>query len=945
MKLFQKLFSAEAKEVPLSEKIASVESKTADELDAAVLGRGPFGDDHELRSALIDRASRQALLVLITDPQQGAEFVSRARKIYSARLDAGKITVDEFKGDFGEVSQQLVIASLCNDEALHLSILDSIQDEKLLEDICLASGSAKVRQLIVERITTFDALKRLAKTLKTKDKNAYRIIKTKLDAVKEVQQQQDALVARAKKIIEDLESLFHREVDAEFVSRFERVNRRLQELQSEEEVSLPADIAQAYNQIKEKCAAKIDQYKDVLEQEALRKQEQEAAKNQLEGVNQNLVQLLAKLFELEQFDERTQIEYRRLLDSEKESWDAAKGSAKPEKSTQKEFTKFCELIETIFEHYCNKGTLLACRNRVFSREGDDENFQSDLKYLRSLLSLVSSDRPLKTLNSIERVADVISRIDEEKKNEKEKREKAGKIVGSLIRKSMIAVEQGRIKQALGIRHSIDEKIEDLSVGSEMFAKRLEELDEAIQKLVDWQAYAVVPKKEMLIEAMEKLVGLQETPEALATKIKKLQDEWKGLSQSGKDRGEALWEKFSALAEQAYAPCKVYYEDLSSLRKQNLEKRQKLVQQLEDFLAQYDWEKADWKHVEQIIRASRKELHSYSPVERVANKTVNQDFDAAYDKLQKKLDDEFAKNKSAKEVLIEQATKLTELSDVQQATDGVKRLQAQWKTIGRCHYRDNDVLWKSFRVHCDAVFEKKSEKDTARRAAQDAVIEQARTILTKFEKLLELDGDELLAARNERDALQQAFTEVEEMPEKVQRAIERDFNKLLNTFEDRVQKVKNRVNEQAWETFFDLNKKVSDYQKFTWQQDENAAPEKEKLEAVIQTVEHWPEGGLQIIKQKLSRVSSKAEAEESNKSLRLLCVRAEILTDQDTPQEDKGLRMEYQVEMLQKGFGGGANVATGRPELAKEWCSVGPIESDTEYETLFKRFYANWKKLN
>lgn len=941
MKFFQKIFSSEVKEIPLSEKIASVESKTSDEIDAAVMGSGPYGEDFELRKAIVEKAGSAALAKLILSNGQDAELINKARTIYGQRLDAGKVSEQEFLSSFNEVELQLSIAANSKNESLHLSILDKIDDETLLEKICVDSHSAKVRQLVADRVTGAEALKRLAKILKSKDKNAYRVIKQKLDAAREEIQRQEALVEKGKKVIEELELLFNRAVDKEFVSRFERQQQRWNELAE----ALNGAIITDFKQVEEKCLAKIEEFKDALEQERAREEAIEKAKAKLDGVLENINQLVGKLFDLEQFDDRIQTEFRRQFDAEKECWNQTKNEIKPLEKQVKYFTQICEFYESLLERYQVSGTLTECRNRVFSRVDETEDFDADVKYLKFFLSSLSPFSSLKGLDSVVRISDLVGKIEEERKSEKENFEKASKIIGSLIRKSGIAVDQGRIKQAIGVRHSIDEKLQELNVSADRFAKRLEDLDAAIQKLVDWQAYAVVPKKEALIEQMQALVGVEDDPESLASKIKKLQDEWKGLSQSGKDRGEELWDKFSELAEKAYAPCKVHYEELSSLRKQNLERRQQLVQQLEDFYQQYDWEKADWKHVEQIIRASRKELHSYSPVERVANKTVNQQFDVIYDQLQAKLDEEYSKNKASKEVLIEQAKKLVDLSDIQQAVESVKRLQAQWKIIGRCNYRDNDALWKGFREHCDAIFSNKNQQDSERRAAQDEVIDSARAIVTKVEDLAKLEGEALLAARQEKEELQKQFSEVESIPEKVQKALERDLNKALNAFDKQVEGVQDSNIAKAWESFFDIAKKISDSQRSLWSDVDSTSAE-EALITLVEANEHWPEGGLSVIKQKLAVNVSKEEAEKAlpTQALRLLCVRSEILSNAETPAEDKPIRTEYQLELLQKGLGSKEDPKQAKLQLAKEWAAVVPTESEAEYRELFTRFYNNWKAI-
>jgi hypothetical protein len=75
------------------------------------------------------------------------------------------------------------------------------------------------------------------------------------------------------------------------------------------------------------------------------------------------------------------------------------------------------------------------------------------------------------------------------------------------------------------------------------------------------------------------------------------------------------------------------------------------------------------------------------------------------------------------------------------------------------------------------------------------------------------------------------------------------------------------------------------------------------------------------------------------ALRTLCIRAEILTDSQTPAEDHTLRREYQLRRLMESMGQGDTAEKGQlNSLALEWLGVGPTEEQT-YMKLAERFKA------
>lgn len=940
MKFFRNIFGAESKPVTLVEKLQKLQELSANELDALVLGASGNSEDIELREALIGKASTSALMSMAASTSAASELVKKSRQQLAQLIDEGALASATLLNTIKDTEQLLTVAAFSSTDALQRQVLESVEDQALIFKLCANATSSKVRQLLAAKVEGEDALKDLAQTLKTKDKTAYKILKAKLDVIRSEQQRIQGIEAQANTLVEEIRYLANKDVDKETITRFERVQRRWGEL-----TDVPQVFATQFSEERERCETNIEGYRAALAEEDAKQQEISESHDKRKTVLVSCWALVNRLYELENPDEGFDADIRRELEEQRSIWENLKDLSKPAQKQARDFTRMSEALETLLSEYSALGSLVEFRNKVANSQNEDER-RADIAQLRKLLNVTSTLTQYTLNDSVKRTYELLEQVDADYAKQKENFEKLTRAVTGMLRRANQAVDEGRLKQAIGVRHSIDEKLESINDVPPFIAKKLEELDESIQKLVDWQAYAVVPKKESLVEAMEKLVGADLPPEALATKIKNLQKEWKALSQSGKDRQEALWEKFSELADQAYEPCKHFYDDLSAQRKENLEKRQALVKNLQDFFAQYNWDAADWKHVDQIVRGARKEFHSYAPVERVANKAVLTEFDTAFAKIQEKLDQEYAKNKAAKEILIEQAEKLAQMSDIDQAIEGIKRIQAQWKTIGRCQHKENEALWKAFRVHCDKIFDAKTEAQNAHRAAVDEVINHARSFITSIQALVEKNAEELLAARSDRDGLQADFAALQDVPEKVYRGIERDFTKGLDAFDKKVASYLREGESHAWQDFFSACEKINHYHNEVLSgADESAAALKEDVDNFVEQVNQWPEGGQNFVKQKLLQVASdpNANTEENLKALKLLCIRAEILADQETPESDKQLRMEYQVQLLQKGLGAQRLSDNASLSIAKEWCGVGPV-SEEEYKALFERFYSSWQAL-
>ena len=154
-------------------------------------------------------------------------------------------------------------------------------------------------------------------------------------------------------------------------------------------------------------------------------------------------------------------------------------------------------------------------------------------------------------------------------------------INALISQANQALKKGLSRDAAGIRRTLERKLGALEKLPTAITAKVEQLDEALSKLLDWKNFAVEPKQQELIDQMQVLTESQDNPEALASKIRRLQDQWKSLSKDSQD--QQLWETFHKLAEQAYSPCKVYYDQKSEIRRSNIEKRRTLVSQLNDYV--------------------------------------------------------------------------------------------------------------------------------------------------------------------------------------------------------------------------------------------------------------------------------------------------------------------------------------------------------------------------
>ena len=155
----------------------------------------------------------------------------------------------------------------------------------------------------------------------------------------------------------------------------------------------------------------------------------------------------------------------------------------------------------------------------------------------------------------------------------------------------------------------------------------------LNELRDWQGYAATPRQEELCELMERLAEQNIPPQDKAKKIKAMQSEWKTL---GGAADEQLWQRFKTASDKAYEPCKVYFNEQTALKSNNLKRRETLITQLETFISENDWEHADWKAADQINRKAREEWRSAFPVDHKQNRPLQQRFNQLLSQLDEHL---------------------------------------------------------------------------------------------------------------------------------------------------------------------------------------------------------------------------------------------------------------------------------------------------------------------
>jgi exonuclease SbcC len=185
-----------------------------------------------------------------------------------------------------------------------------------------------------------------------------------------------------------------------------------------------------------------------------------------------------------------------------------------------------------------------------------------------------------------------------------------------------------------------------------------------------------------------------------------------------------------------------------------------------------------------------------------------------------------------------------------------------------------------------------------------------------------------------DQLNSEFTAVP-LPKEKARELSEKFATALSKVQRKIVTERNRAAIQGWQDLFSLSDRMRHYELAVLAKAGDLEQQRAALRQHLENLPALPEGGADILQQRFVQADQLcAQTQEQNQhALRMLCIRAEILLDQESPAEDRNMRMNYLMQQLQQGLGQ-HDITT--ESLAYEWVSVAAV-NDEIYQPLFIRF--------
>ena len=328
------------------------------------------------------------------------------------------------------------------------------------------------------------------------------------------------------------------------------------------------------------------------------------------------------------------------------------------------------------------------------------------------------------------------------------------------------VERGAVHEAVERDRTLRDLVKRLPrTQAQSFSADLQDIGGRVRELRDWRAYAVRPKREALCQQIDELAETPLEVHAQAEAVRTLRAQWNELGSGDTRRDRELKKQFDRSAERAFEPCRIYFKEQAARRSFNLEQRKAIVSALDDYVANNDWDHADWRGVEKVLRQARAEWRHYHPVDRKVARELAARFETLAGDIHGRLKDQWDRNIEAKEEIVAAATEVQESGDPATVkADAIKALQRRWKEVGPLPRRADQRLWKLFRAQCDAVFDARNEVRDRHSQRQRAVAD-ANALIHELERRVDIDPS---LDRNTIAEYERRLHELGSLPNDVQR---------------------------------------------------------------------------------------------------------------------------------------------------------------------------------
>ena len=253
---------------------------------------------------------------------------------------------------------------------------------------------------------------------------------------------------------------------------------------------------------------------------------------------------------------------------------------------------------------------------------------------------------------------------------------------------------------------------ELRTWQEKIAPRVRELRE----MDEWRKFANAQRQEQLISMAEAIVASLKSDEesgkasdlpATAKALREFHAEWQLVAEAPRQSAQRLWDRFRTATDLMRTRCEPFFAKRREERETARARRLAIVEESETLAASSEWANASAR-----LQGLQTEWQSLPKPTSDLERELAQRFRAACNTFFVRRREDLADRKKVwndnlarKEALCERAEQLAESTDWDAAAGEMKKLQAEWKTVGPVRKNKSDLVWTRFRAAADRFFER------------------------------------------------------------------------------------------------------------------------------------------------------------------------------------------------------------------------------------------------
>ncbi len=312
-------------------------------------------------------------------------------------------------------------------------------------------------------------------------------------------------------------------------------------------------------------------------------------------------------------------------------------------------------------------------------------------------------------------------------------------------------------------------------------------------------------KNAIIEKAEALKNKEEVVEAFR-QLQQLHDEWANIGPVARELREDIWNRFKEASTIVNKRHNDYFEQLHKTENENLEKKQAIIDKLQEIDVESIKTSKEWDEVTENVQTLQAEWRTIGFAPKKQNQQIYEQYRSLCDKIfnAKKehysgLKNQLQKNLEKKRALLKKAEELKDSTEWKDATEQFRKIQKEWKETGAVARKYSDEIWQQFSAACDHFFEQKKAANQDVRSEEKDNLLKKKNILEQIEALEITDKEatleklhQLIADYNgigfvpyrEKDKLQKRFHEA---TDRVFEALHVDArNRRLDAFKEQVE---------------------------------------------------------------------------------------------------------------------------------------------------------------